>query len=234
MQNSTQSDEVIVYLVDLASTPVQDRFSHLTAGEFGKIISPNIAGRKDTFATKAVSRQVIGEFLKIQPNSVTFTVANGKPSLSRHHDWFFNQSYSDSLMAIALAQTAVGVDIEWCKSNEHNDDVVDQFFHDEEIEMLGQCSGQERTKAFYRFWTRKEAVAKAAGFGASLDFALLNTKGDIVSVCDPVVVSRSDVWHLTSCTVRRHCALAVATATRPSGINIREWPGSSPARRGRR
>ncbi|HSC48338.1 MAG TPA: 4'-phosphopantetheinyl transferase superfamily protein [Gammaproteobacteria bacterium] len=71
-------------------------------------------------------------------------------------------SHSRELVAIALADAPVGVDLEWPAPRS----LVAQagrVFSAAEARALGALSADERREAFYILWTLKEAACKAAG-----------------------------------------------------------------------
>lgn len=71
-------------------------------------------------------------------------------------------SHSRELVAIALADAPVGVDLEWPAPRS----LVDQagrVFSAAEARVLDALTGDTRREAFYILWTLKEAACKAAG-----------------------------------------------------------------------
>lgn len=90
----------------------------------------------------------------------------------------FNITHSGNIVACAVAEKGlVGIDIE--KSQLLPVDDFRQQFSGEEWQHI--CQDPAPPAAFYRYWTRKEAVLKAAGTGLNEALHLLNTTTDIVS-----------------------------------------------------
>jgi hypothetical protein len=47
----------------------------------------------------------------------------------------------------------------------YQEDVLERFFGEEERRQVLALQGEERRRAFFRLWTRREAAAKALGLG---------------------------------------------------------------------
>jgi len=96
--------------------------------------------------------------------------AYGKPELAGGGDLRFNMSHSGGLVLIALAKgVALGADIERMRPLSDRADIVRRFFHPGEQADLAGLPEAEALPAFFRCWTRKEAVVKALGVGMSLE-----------------------------------------------------------------
>lgn len=110
---------------------------------------------------------------------------NGKPSLPGS-SVFFNLSHSGSLILLAVSRKGeTGIDTE-CKKDAPFE-VMDYFFHERERSYVNERQGKERTSAFYRIWTRKEALLKGLGTGLRDDMCRMNT-------LDPGLENRLISW----------------------------------------
>jgi 4'-phosphopantetheinyl transferase len=83
----------------------------------------------------------------------------------------FNLSHSGDLLAIAVAGAEVGVDVERLRPMAHLDEVARHVFHPRELRWLARQP--QALPAFFRLWTLKEALLKAAGTGFSHPAKLL-------------------------------------------------------------
>ena len=74
----------------------------------------------------------------------------------------FNVSHSGAIGLIAVAEgdRRVGVDVEQVRPDTDFRALAARFFHPDEARAIG-----DRRDAFFRCWTRKEAVVKALGRG---------------------------------------------------------------------
>lgn len=52
--------------------------------------------------------------------------------------------------------------------------IIDRFFSNSEKEFIRKISADKRREAFFRIWTRKEAVLKALGKGVSFPMQKVN------------------------------------------------------------
>ncbi len=65
--------------------------------------------------------------------------------------------------------TPLGIDVEEIRPLPDRDAIATRFFHRSEAAELAALGDTEKDLAFFRTWTRKEAVTKALGRGLSLD-----------------------------------------------------------------
>jgi len=91
----------------------------------------------------------------------------GKPRLDGADSSIqFNVSHAGDLALIAVARgLRVGIDVESIREVTDVDAILDGFFSEQETAWLRSCEDDERTRAFFLLWTRREAAAKALGTG---------------------------------------------------------------------
>ena len=87
------------------------------------------------------------------------TGPNGKPFLPGGPH--FNLAHSGPIALFAVAAFPVGIDVEAVRTVEP--DLAKSVFTSAELIYLDTLSAAERAAAFFRGWTRKEAVIKATG-----------------------------------------------------------------------
>ncbi len=90
----------------------------------------------------------------------------GKPVFQGHPEVYFNISHSGDYVVLAFGSRELGVDIE--RVRRAGLKTARRFFTGEEYEYLLETREEERDDAFFRIWTGKEAVVKAAGCGLSV------------------------------------------------------------------
>jgi 4'-phosphopantetheinyl transferase len=122
---------------------------------------------------RACLRILLGNALGIDPGSIEIsTGVNGKPEIPNvgGHSIFFNVGHSKNTILIALGhQGALGVDVEYFDRLTNIMEVARYNFTDDETSSLAAIADEEtRIQVFYRYWTRKEAIAKADGRGLLL------------------------------------------------------------------
>ncbi len=127
-------------------------------------------GRRYRFAHAVLRRLLAPRAGGVAPAELRFVLGpHGKPFLDPHGGTpavRFNLSHAGDLVLVALAgETEVGVDIERLDRNVDVGGVAERFFHPAEVAALHRAPEQQRAECFFTFWTRKEALIKAAGTG---------------------------------------------------------------------
>jgi 4'-phosphopantetheinyl transferase len=124
---------------------------------------------------RACLRLLIGVNLSLDPRDVPIELGRyGKPETPplNGRSLFFNLAHSRSTIVIALSRTgSIGVDLEYIDRKTDMMEVAANLFSPEEHAQFATIMEEhQRRLAFFRCWTRKEAVAKADGRGLSLPF----------------------------------------------------------------
>lgn len=165
--------EVQVWLVPVPDEPgpLHERTHWLSRDEVERAGRIRHARSRSQFITgRAALRRMLGLYLRIEPDALTFSYQPfGKPCLDPHQ-WQtgirFNVSHSKSWVAIALAEGRdVGVDIEAIEQLEDWHLLADRVFSARELDEMKGLTTTQQAAAFYRGWTRKEAYLKATGEG---------------------------------------------------------------------
>ena len=117
-----------------------------------------------------VLRNILGCYLGIKPREVCFSIQpGGKPQLqpsSNPLDLRFNISRTEDMALFALTRSCeVGVDIESVQPLPDRESIARVALSRRELEVLSSLPEEERMVAFFRGWTRKEAMLKALGDG---------------------------------------------------------------------
>lgn len=148
--------------------------AYLSQAERARVDSFQVEAAGLHFIARRVAlRQVLSRYLGVEPVDVRLVAsAYGKLELAEQSGPHFNCSHSGQQLLIGIHKnTAVGVDIERVVSIPDMDLLVEQHFADSEVTYWKAATSAEASvERFYRVWTRKEAVAKALGFGLSLSF----------------------------------------------------------------
>lgn len=114
-------------------------------------------------------RRILAPYLNRPAEKIAFrTGPFGKPELASDTSLKFSLSHSHTTALLAVdAELPLGVDVEDVKPLEA--EVAETHFSAAELSMLRGLQGDAWLTAFYRCWTRKEAVLKAEGVGLSRD-----------------------------------------------------------------
>jgi 4'-phosphopantetheinyl transferase len=127
----------------------------------------------------AALRLLLAESLGIDPLAVELgTLEGGKPALALDRSLDFNLSHCGDLALVAISSCgAVGVDVE-CIGPVEVGPLASRVCTPAERAALASLAPPDRTCAFLRLWTAKEAYLKARGTGLQEDPAGL----DVVAV----------------------------------------------------
>lgn len=91
---------------------------------------------------------------------------NGKLYLPDHPHLYFNLAHSEQYAVCAVADVAVGVDIE--HGSDIDLDTAHSYFTGQEYAYILEKPEPERITAFYELWTLKESYMKVTGLGFRL------------------------------------------------------------------
>lgn len=173
---------------------------------------------RDSFViTRAVLRGWLGQYLGLDPGEIEFAYGpKDKPRLASPTPLHFNVSHSGGLSILAFTcGEEVGVDVEPVRALPDWEEIAQRFFCRGEAEDIRLSGGEERTPAFFRCWTRKEAYVKATGEGFStpLDgFRVSVRTGEPVGIAFLDPSRDAPNWNLHDIDVGPEFAAAVAYA----------------------
>jgi 4'-phosphopantetheinyl transferase len=117
-------------------------------------------------------RHLLGWYLDEAPRTLSFTHGkHGKPALAgkgRCRRLRFSVAHAARLGAVAMTDgREVGVDVESISPARASLRIADAFFSPREAAVLRRLPVSSRARAFFTYWTRKEAYLKATGEGLS-------------------------------------------------------------------
>jgi 4'-phosphopantetheinyl transferase len=196
----------------------------LTSDELARgrrIQRPTIAAYR--LLARAALRLLLGYYLEVEPRALALCGGpGGRPELDpAGHPWeerglSFNLAHTGSLAVFAFTRfPAIGVDVESVARRPVSPTAIRRALAPEELEVVMGLPEWERTAAFLRYWTAKEAYAKALGVGLSIDLRSVVLR----EVDDPVGSPRLDLrggggdWHVRRLAVRPDAVGAVVFGT---------------------
>jgi 4'-phosphopantetheinyl transferase len=167
-----QHDEVHVWRSDLHCSGKQFAYyeSLLSEDERERARRQLIEGaRKQFILARGRVRTLLGEYLQLHPSEIAFEYGPyGKPALSRElgAELRFNIAHSRGHLALAVGiGSEIGIDFESLESASSADVIVRHYFSPAEESAYFSLPPAERAIGFLQYWTRKEALLKAKGFG---------------------------------------------------------------------
>lgn len=110
-------------------------------------------------------------------------LGEGKPVFQNAPEVHFSISHSAGFVVLGFGNRELGVDIERVKRA--NLKVAKRFYTKEEYAYLLETKEEEQGDGFFRIWTGKEAVVKAAGCGLSVSpkgFCVLGEEAELEGV----------------------------------------------------
>ena len=153
------------------------------------------ADQQQSIASRGTLRLLLAHYVSADPRDLRLVYGEqGKPYLAGSN-LRFNLSHTRTLALFAFAREInLGIDVEDIQASDDLDAVAEQNFAPAERAALLALPQPERTAAFYRCWTRKEALLKAEGSGL---FRALDTFAVSFLSGEPAkVVTGPDGWNL--------------------------------------
>jgi 4'-phosphopantetheinyl transferase len=178
--------------------------------------------RRDFLFARSRLRVVLGAYLDAAPERLRFSYSeHGKPGLASpfsQTNLQFNLSHTSGALLLAVCRgQPIGADIERVREDLDLGEIAARFFSEGERRSLMALSENVRQEAFFRCWTRKEALLKARGDGLSFplhlfDVSLAADENQVALVTrqDPQEAER---WQIVPLTVPAGYAAAVALAS---------------------
>ncbi|MGV8908142.1 MAG: 4'-phosphopantetheinyl transferase family protein [Propionicimonas sp.] len=119
----------------------------------------------------AAVRTILSDVLGCPPQEIEFArTASGKPSIRRPvTDLHFSVAASGPMAMLAVGEHEMGVDLELIRDGFATPRAAAVFLTPAEFATWSELPSLERTEAFFRCWTRKEAWVKASGTGLGGD-----------------------------------------------------------------
>lgn len=157
---------VLVWNYFLPDISLSGAAALLSDEEHGKAAACSHEKTRESFVkARGMARIVLGAIARESPAELSIGYRWGKPYLPHNPRICFSISRSEECLAIAVADSSIGVDVEKTKANPGGDQLAGCFFHAREKETLRRLPPAARRDAFLRIWTQKEAVTKALGKG---------------------------------------------------------------------
>jgi 4'-phosphopantetheinyl transferase len=129
--------------------------------------------RQQYTIAKALTRTTLSRYLPLPPEDWQFArnrygrpeiAVPGLPTTLR-----FNLTHTRGLVACAVVvEHDLGIDAEHVNRRDVGPEVAEHFFSAAEVAALKRLAGSEVRRAFFAYWTLKEAYIKARGMGLSL------------------------------------------------------------------
>lgn len=221
-----------------------DARAHLAG--FARALSDEERRRRDAFRSplhaeafvvaRGLLRLLLARYLGGRPDAVALTCGpHGKPRLAdapADSALRFNLAHARDALILAFSTGMdVGVDVEWVDANTDVMALAGTVLRAAEIDRLGRLAGHERTRLFFRYWTRKEAYLKALGVGLAGDMVTLDVSGSApagaAGLIDHAPGRGDPAWTVRDVAFAADFAAAVAVPHRSPDLVMRRltaWP----------
>lgn len=170
---------------------------------------------------RCMLRTVLATCSGCEPRNIAFEPGpDGKPRLQDEPPagLHFNLSHSGDVTVVAVALgKEVGVDVEIVRAPVQWADAVRRYLAPGELALIDGLDGLALAKAFYRTWTRKEALLKATGEG----LCGLGPELDLSAGSDFQRMGKS--WHVTDLCLMPDYAAALAVEGRADTVRLCPW-----------
>lgn len=152
------------------------QFALLSSDEQARAASYRVESARTAFIIRrAWLRTMLAGELGTNPTDIRFeSGAHGKPNLP-NTPLHFSVSHSVDLMLCAISRDIpIGADIEVVRDLAAHHDWISTtaqtVFAPDECAALEACSTHEKRRdLFFKYWTLKEAIVKATGYGLTID-----------------------------------------------------------------
>ncbi len=184
---------------------------------------------KNYIAARGLLRILLSNYLNLDPEEIKFSYNKyGKPILDNDRNLKFNISHSGSKFICGITiDKSIGVDIEKLRAVDNADEIVESNFSESEKLEYKCIPDRLKQKAFFAFWTRKEAYIKAIGKGLFFplnDFSvsimpdkpakILHFKNDLQKISE---------WTIEEINLSKEHVAAVAVESRDCSFQCNEW-----------
>ncbi len=174
--------------------------------------------RNSFVVSRASLKIILSKYINVEPTAVNFVYNKyGKPFLDIKNDTniSFNLSHSGNFCLIGITKNnKIGVDIEKINKDFSSLEIAKNYFSEKEYLALTKLPSNERGKAFFYCWTRKEAFIKAEGKGLSIpldsfDVTISEEEAKITRITNKINI---DDWKLYNIKVNDEYCAAIASS----------------------
>lgn len=224
---------VFAFAVDLPPSQVERLAQLLSNDERARAERFRRAEDSEHFVVRrARMRAILGRYLKQEATGLRFCYgAQGKPAFppdAEGNRIRFNLTRSQGLGLLAVqVDEDLGIDLERVRPFPDALAVARRLFAPAEYEALRSLPSEEHSIAFFRYWTRKEAVVKSLGRGLSIPvnaFTLSQNPGESAELL--IVAAEGGATPRWSLPVPEPCSgyvAALATAGAPRPVRCWTW-----------
>jgi 4'-phosphopantetheinyl transferase len=179
-------------------------------------------GRNRYVAGRTFLRTTLSRHIEVPAADIRFVYGEtGKPALE-NASVHFNLSHSRNIAVLGVANVPIGVDVEYIDDIDNLESTSGVALRPAERTAVFAATGRERLLRFYRFWTLKEAVAKAIGSGVGVAAGQIEiTWQDDAAALLQCAGHSVDEWSLFTPDINDALCVAIAMRHARATIEIR-------------
>jgi 4'-phosphopantetheinyl transferase len=180
---------------------------------------------------RTLARTMLSRYASVSPGDWPIEIdERGRPELRRRlagvPDLRFNLSHTPGLIACAVTiGREVGIDVEYIGRQLLHDNIPERFFSAQEVTDLRALPADEQPRAFFDYWTLKEAYIKARGLGLALPLGQFTfrcrSNGPTRIEFAPELVDDPASWQFAQYWPTPHHRMAVAVRRSGDDVPIR-------------
>lgn len=222
----------VLHLWSVATPPEIDPTPALSAllspeeyTRWQRYITP--AARRQFLESRGLLRLLLGAYLQRDPGRLEFIYSEqGKPALTKASGGAvlqFNLSHSQGRVLYAVsAEHAVGIDLEGVNPLIGYRDIAHRICTPQERTVFDRLPPEEQSPAFFKIWTRKEALVKLSSDRLYEKLSVFEVPACATSGSYWVQVEDRNIW-LQDLDLFESFAAAVALPALPEQIVHHEW-----------
>lgn len=130
-------------------------------------------------AAQSALRTILSLYVGTAPREIQFRFGHhGKPFLGNTHrsTLQFNLTHSHDWGLVGVTDAReIGVDMEKVRDRPAAERLAQRFYAEHERAAMAAALPEERTRVFFRLWTRKEGYLKATGTGLSVSLRAIDS-----------------------------------------------------------
>lgn len=151
---------------DIHDFNLQEALDEISASRREKALKfKHEQGQRECVLAYLLLKRALKEVYGIDENPELIEQEGGKPMLKDHPEIHFNLSHCKSAVACVIGDEPVGVDVESVRT--YNESLACHVLNAEEMEEVERSA--DKSRAFIRLWTKKEALLKLTGEGIRSD-----------------------------------------------------------------
>jgi 4'-phosphopantetheinyl transferase len=225
-----------VFVVEASIVPSKDRLTHarsfLSSAEIARSRGYADERQRGRFILRrAMLRRLLSLCTGTPPQRLEISEGpRGKPALLGSRLEFSVSHAADLAMFAFSFSGRVGVDVERTRTSFDMGRIERRFFSPREREILARLCGADRSLAWFRCWTRKEAYVKALGEGISARFRHVSVPILAADSPIPIDAEASSRWLIENLSAPPGHVAAIAyegCAPRPVRV-LTMQPGAGP------